>query len=247
MNRLIKFSAVALALGLSISVHAKPDTAFETKQLNLLNKASDLLDQGQLKQSLKLLKQVTDKMPKGWKPHQESANKVKIAYWDDEYADACKAKDESLSGKTVVDSRLSYSRAYYLQGYIEVERDNLAQAMIYINKGLALEPDSPRLHGEKGSIYLQMANNEAAVLERDMVLESTTGCVLDSDKAFSLFNKGVSLIDLNRLDEAETALKQSLEYGENPDVENELDYIAKIRSGEIKPTPASIQKTTQGD
>ncbi len=52
-------------------------------------------------------------------------------------------------------------------------------------------------------------------------------------RARLLRNKGVALIDLNRLDEAQTALNESIRLlPDNPQARNELQYIARLRAGQ---------------
>lgn len=124
----------------------------------------------------------------------------------------------------------SYSRAFYILGFMAVERDEWAVALEYIDKGLALELDHPLLLAEKAMIVSRMKRFEEAV---ELFMKAVDiPWALPYEKAKSLRGAAVVLIDMNRLDDAEELLRRSLEIEPDNQVAlGELRYITHLRGG----------------
>jgi tetratricopeptide (TPR) repeat protein len=199
---------------------------------SVLANAQTLMKQGKFDEARSSLKAMIGQMPAGWKAVTEKDNEALIAYWDRDRFLTCSTRDREQSGKKRVKwAQPSYSMAYYMLAYISVESRNMGEAMQYIDQGLALDPGHPMLLNEKAMILQQTARHEEAVRCFDEVLGSK-GCVLDYDKARALRGRGVSLIDLKRLDEAEQSFRESLKIApDNQLALRELQYISRIRSG----------------
>lgn len=180
-------------------------------------------------------------MPAGWKAVTETGDKVFAAYWDQEHFAACAAKDaESKGNKRVSWVQPSYSKAYYLLAYMAAESRDTVEAKRYIDKALELEPDHPTLLCEKGMILHLMGAHEESVGCYGAVIHSRR-CATNYERARALRGQGVSLIDLGRLDEAEKALKESLQIAPGDKIAlNELEYIRRIRSGASPNAPSVI-------
>ncbi len=118
--------------------------------------------------------------------------------------------------KSVMWTYPSYSKAYFLLAYLAVERSAFDEALDAVNKGLELESDHPKMLCEKGFILLCLSRPEEAL---ETYQRAPTARVLTSVpvKAEALRGQGFSLIQLNRLDEAEKALKDSLVLEPNSD------------------------------
>lgn len=190
-----------------------------------------------------LLKEI-EKMPSGWRVVSENDDVVKIAYWDKEHFSICSKKDAEIYGnKPVIWTSPSYSKTYYLLAYASIESKNTDEANMYINKALVLEPNNPMLLNEKGLILQHMGKHDAAVTSFDAVIESK-GCVTSHERARALRGKGVSLIDLSRLEEAVKMFFESLEIEpDNKIAKNELNYIYDIISGGMANQPIDTVKS----
>lgn len=137
----------------------------------------------------------------------------------------------------------SYSRAYYLIAYAYLELHDIQQADANLERGLQIEPDSIILLAEKGTLNQVAGKPEIAVTYFQKAIASK-GCALDVETGKAYRGLGVSLIDLERLDEAEKALYTSLQYSpNNPGALNELHYIDRLRSGKQKqPLSTELQQ-----
>jgi tetratricopeptide (TPR) repeat protein len=109
---------------------------------------------------------------------------------------------------------------------------------------LALEPDSVTILSEKGTLYQVSGHPDIAVAFFKKAIDSS-GCKMDRDIGKAYRGLGVSLIDLEKLDEAEKALYTSLKYSpDNKIAIGELNYIDKLRAGMSKqPLSDKLKKT----
>lgn len=104
--------------------------------------------------------------------------------------------------------------------------------------GLNLGDDRADLIAERGAALLGLQRWS------DMLADYNDGLKIDDldnlKKARMRRGRGLALIELGRLDEAEVAYKQSLEYEPNNALAlHELNYIARVRAG-AAPTPANV-------
>jgi Flp pilus assembly protein TadD len=113
-----------------------------------------------------------------------------------------------------------------------------------LDRALALEPDSPLILAEKGTLNQITGHPDIAVTFFQRAIGSKA-CKLDREWGKSYRGLGVSLIDLDKLDEAELALNTSLKYSpKNPTALGELNYIDKLRAGKPKqPISPDLIKT----
>jgi tetratricopeptide (TPR) repeat protein len=185
-----------------------------------------------LKKAESLLEQVVSFAPEGWKAFSERNDSIFCAFWDTVEMNRCIREQPD---RIVISSFPSYSRAYYLLGFIAVEKGNTERALVQLNKGLALQPDHPVILLEKAAVLSMRKQPEEAyecyVLAEKPHFASTLMII-----ARALRGQGVTLIDLNRLDEAEVCLQNSLKYEpDNKVAINEIGYIRRLRSGEAAP------------
>ena len=114
--------------------------------------------------------------------------------------------------------------------YIAIEELDYPTALVYLDRGLALEPDHPDLWHEKAFALSRLGQFEEA---RQSYLKQMDVRPWSSKLNTASAWRGVGnvLIDMNRLDEAEEALNKSrvLEPG-NENAQIELQYIAEMRS-----------------
>jgi tetratricopeptide (TPR) repeat protein len=125
----------------------------------------------------------------------------------------------------------AYPRAHYYLGFLYVKLKQFDRAIEFLNRGMALEPTNPKFVCEKAQALVQSGRRREA-LELFDTLADVNENVSAHDVAIARRGRGFALVELGRLDEAEAAFHSSLELEPgNPVAQNELDYIAHLRSG----------------
>jgi tetratricopeptide (TPR) repeat protein len=146
------------------------------------------------------------------------------------------AKSGSEKGKAVAVFN-TYGTAALLLGTLAVEKRQPEEALIWLERGLAFQPDNLALVTEKGSaLILQHRFAEAlAFYDAQPTIDLLAGLANPDGEARVQRSRGFCLTELNRLDEAEAAYTRSLEL--EPDhggAKAELAYIRKLRAGGAK-------------
>lgn len=192
--------------------------------------AQSLYDEGRAVDAVEELEQGVSEMPPDWSPVSESAELMQVAFWDsEEFLSYTNHVRTHGPHKKVIWVSPSYSKAYYLLAYICYEQDNFDDALELIDEGLALEPDHPLMLCERALTLNRLGRHEEA-LGWYLKAERARAWTPTSVKAKALRGQGVVLIDLGRLDEAESALKRSqLLEPDNEGARNELEYIVRLR------------------
>jgi tetratricopeptide (TPR) repeat protein len=212
---------------------AAPKSANEGVQgEHLVFQAEMLMHQGDFAKAKKILLSYVESIPANWQPRFVENGRQKIHYWDENTQKFCQKIDQEKSGMTV-DAIMgeSYSKAYFLLGFMAVEEKKYELANSYLDKALILEPDHPGLISEKAAILLNQQDFKLKESLYRRVLDSKH-CMADEERARAYRGLGVVLIDLQQLDEAEHALYESLKYeGNHPLAINELNYIDNLRNG----------------
>jgi len=132
---------------------------------------------------------------------------------------------------TIVNEQNTYAIASLLLGAYANETRNYEEALSWLDRGLALQPHNEYLVGEKAAAL--------AALRRPQEAYDLLRATYDDPQQPPTMNRarlqrmmGVNLIDLNRLDEAEAALNESIRIEpNNPIARQELEYIAQLRRG----------------
>ncbi|RLF44821.1 MAG: hypothetical protein DRN09_02630, partial [Thermoplasmata archaeon] len=213
---------------------------------NPLEQPELMIRQGQRSKAEKFLKGFVSNIPSNWKPIEESPDRVKIAFWDMDEFLAYKAYQEIKKiEKEVLWITPSYPKAFYLLGFIAVEREDWSNAMKYIDRGLKLEPDHPLLLCEKAMILSRMGRHGEAY-KLFMKASDSRSWAPANLRARALRGAGVALVDLRKLDEAEKLLKKCLELEpENVVAKNELAYIKHLQSGGVPTNRYDLASTAK--
>lgn len=133
------------------------------------------------------------------------------------------------AGASALDPRLYLTMGLMVGSYY-VEMHQNEKALAALDKGLIHHPTDPTTLGEKGVALQGMRRFEEALAAYDAGIAGEEGG--PNDQARLHRGRGVVLIDLKRIDEAEAALKKSLELQPgHPIALNELKYITEIRAG----------------
>ena len=131
----------------------------------------------------------------------------------------------------------TYGTAAFLLGTLAVEHRQAEEALVWLEKGLAFQPDNLMLVTEKGSaLILQHRFVEAlAFYDARPPMDMLDILANPDGEARIERSRGFCLTELNRLDEAEAAYLKSLEL--EPDhggAKAELTYIRKLKAGGAK-------------
>jgi len=241
---IIKAIGFLICVSLVSCNSVKPNSGAKSAIADPTDNANELMSQGKFLESISLLEPYVASMPAGWKAREETGNKITIHYWDQGEFAQCFVTDALASKKVEAVWDGSYSRAYYMLAFNYLELKDAKKANDNLDRGLALEPDSAIILGEKGTLYQMTGQPDAAVTFFQKAID-TKGCKSDRDIGKAYRGLGISLIDLEKLEEAETALYSSLKYSpDNKIAIGELNYIDKLRGGKPKqPLSTELQKT----
>lgn len=126
------------------------------------------------------------------------------------------------------------------------EMKQYEEALGYLDRGHAMQPEDPLVVLERASALNALHRQAEAAASLKAYLESGD-TLLAFHRASVMRNLGVALIDLDRLDEAEAMLKDSIKAdSDNPIARQELEYIKKLRAG-ARPTSIQLQTRKQYD
>lgn len=190
--------------------------------------ATTLMGEMRLDEAKTLLEQALAEKPADWRPVRTDGEDESRYFWDmAEFLAYC-AEAPEKEGR-VFWLHGSYSRACYLLAYIAIEERDPRAAFQALQRGLELEPDHPHLWCEMGHL-LQLLRRHEDALQCYQRAETVRPWASPQQKGRALRGQGINLIDLGRLDEAEAALKRSLEVEpDNQNAVHELGYIAHLR------------------
>ena len=136
----------------------------------------------------------------------------------------------------------AYPRAHYFLGFVYVAVARPADALGVLERGRELEPSNPLFNFEIAQALLRSGQAENALAFYDSVSE--VGPHVSATKlAIAKRGRGAALIELKRLDEAQNAFRESLEFEPNNALAlNELVYIEQLKMG-LPATPGNLQVT----
>jgi tetratricopeptide (TPR) repeat protein len=143
-------------------------------------------------------------------------------------------------GKSIVQRANTYADVFLILGSHYNEARNGQEAIAWLDRGLALQPSNQLLISEKvASLQVLHRHDQAVALLQGALDNPELALTLDRSRFLRLL--GINLIDLERLDEAEAALNESIRLNaDNPIACNELAYIAELRAGARRTAPSDI-------
>ncbi|MGR4864399.1 tetratricopeptide repeat protein [Caulobacter sp. LARHSG274] len=150
---------------------------------------------------------------------------------------------EAREGKGVAVAFNTYGVAALMLGSRGVSLGQPQEALTWLERGLAFQPDNLMLVTEKGmALALQRRFAEALAFYDAQPPQDPLARPVDPNGPARLLRaRGYCLIELGRLDEAEAAYKASLEL--EPDhggAKNELAYIRDARAGKPPQQPGQL-------
>jgi tetratricopeptide (TPR) repeat protein len=203
----------------------------ESLDAKKVDAAVELIPQGRLQQADALLEEVCRRTPTDWQ----------------ERCELDVGRQENAKEQRKVTWRANaYPRAWHYRGFLAVKQQRPADAMAFLDRALQLQPRHPVPRLEKARACAMMGDHAAAITLYDEVLalwDEIHGRI----RAVALRGRGVQLIDLKRLDEAERVLRDSLKLEPNSEVAlNELEYIRELRAGGQAQGTESVATTVSG-
>jgi tetratricopeptide (TPR) repeat protein len=137
----------------------------------------------------------------------------------------------SAKHKNVVQAPNTYVDAMLMLGLHFNEVRQYDEGLAWLDRGLALQPRFWPLILERAASLMALGRNaEAAASLQGALNDQRMSPTLDRARFTRVL--GVALIELDRLDEAEAALNESIRLQpDNPGARNELAYIAQLRAG----------------
>lgn len=150
---------------------------------------------------------------------------------------------EGQPGKTVSVSFNTYGIAALMLGSRAVSLQQPQEALVWLDRGLAFQPDNLMLVTEKGmALTMQRRFAEALALYDAQPPQDPLAEPVDPNGMARIQRaRGYCLVELGRLDDAEAAYNKSLEL--EPDhggAKAELDYIRKARAGTSPSQPLTV-------
>lgn len=192
-------------------------------------RADELILDGRSAEARTVLETALQEMPEGWTPRWDDDAFLNIAFWNLEEFFACNDHEIKRMTKSISWVGESYSRAWYQLAVVASKEKRFENALFCIDCGIELEPDHPELWSEKGYLLGRLKRHQEA-FDCYVRAASVRDWAPPSQTARALRGQGVQLVDLDRLDEAEDALRRSLELEpESETAHNELGYIADVR------------------
>jgi len=201
----------------------------ESADSKAVDRAAGLLQSGSGEEAKRILQDVCSRCPQHYEHEYVEGNTRYVTFWDmDEFMEyaATRPKD---SAELVLWIRSAYPRACYYLGYLLIDHGEFQEAIEWLDKGRAMEPQNPRFLLESGMAYGRMKDHQRSLDCYLQVLDLPS--VPAKQRAVALRQIGVQLIDLGRLDEAERRLRESLDLEPgNANAEKELTYIRQLLS-----------------
>jgi tetratricopeptide (TPR) repeat protein len=193
-------------------------------------RADELIVASRYVEAQALLEAALTGMPKDWTPTRDETDFLVVAFWNqEEFLAYTDHKAQHLT-KSIMWVSESYSKAWYQLAITHSKQGHFEEALFSIDCGLRLESDHPEFWNEKAYLFGRLKRHQES-LDCYRRAASARDWAPSQQVARALRGQGVQLVDLNRLDEAEAALRSSLELEPDSEVaRNELGYIEGLRS-----------------
>lgn len=195
-----------------------------------LLKVEEMIRRGKFREAERVLETFAKELPETPPTLKPSERYLEGCFWDsDEFFKFVQDNRATLQ-QSLVWNEMPPAKAFYWLAYIAYEWGDLKQALRYIDEGLALDPARPQMLCEKAEILKGLRQFDAS-LECYREVAASAGWVPDKERARAYRGLGYVLIEMRKLDEAESSLRESLKI--EPDNEtalHELRYIEDLRA-----------------
>lgn len=192
-----------------------------------LTEAEKLLREEYFDKAENLLRKSIEEMPVGWKPLKKAEIDTRYFWNQQEFINFTEYHRPNVN--SFLWSFPSYSKAHYLIAFILSEQGMFREALHEINRGLILEADHPKLLSEKAFIYAKLGDDEKSLYFYEMAATARPW-ITAQEKSRYLRDKAVTLMNLDRLDEAEKTLSKSQSLDpDNKELEKDFDFLKELR------------------
>jgi Flp pilus assembly protein TadD len=219
-----------------------PDASQEALDAEQVEMAMSLIVDERFAEAERLLADVASRAPATYELMLVNGTQLDIKFWD--LSDflhyvVWQQKHGVERGITWIPS--AYPKAFYYLGFLRVKQGRYLEATSYLDQGERLEPTNPNFRLERAQAISRMGRFQDALAHYQQVRElgpHTSAKHL----GLALRGEGFALIELQRLDEAETCFRHSQEFDpESPVAANELAYIDELRRGKRRATTEIVQ------
>lgn len=234
MGKMLLMFVLCLGPMFGAAAESIDDTKADSVQRERLTRAQELVDAKRLQEAIVLLDQIlvhyTERYPEGetrWYVARDQTET--LAYLVHTAAE----HDRGGSGQDASVLYGSWADAYFLKGYALVELERNAEAKVALEHAIRLSPYNSNYSAELGHIY-QVEQNWEKAYELFATAEDSVAFSLPNQKVMEATRakRGLAyaLIEMGRLDEAESKLEECLKLDKNDQrAKQELEYLRKLR------------------
>ncbi len=224
-----------------------PVDEIEVQDARIVDRAIQVLHQLDLAECERLLQAVIANTPANYMHEFEQDGSRYVKFWDREEFTAHSTMGTPDQAAHLVWLPNAYPRAHYYMAYVCVERRQPHDALRWLDAAIKLEPAQPQLQLEKALVLARLRQHGTALDLYQRVLEDTA-VLAPRLRAMALRGRGLQLIELGRLDEAEQSFQESLTIDpDSPVALKELEYIQHLRcGGEAAPLETAAWPSVQG-
>jgi tetratricopeptide (TPR) repeat protein len=200
---------------------------------DLVDAAVECLIKKDLMTAESLLLDVISRTPENYSVARRSGDQQVIEFWDQlafvHYVTW--SQKEDAPKESIRWEPNAYPRAYYYLGFLSVKRKQFTRALEFLEKGQKLEPTNPKFILEKAQALVISGRKKEGIALYDE-LKEVGPHVTTRDLAIAERGRGFALIELDELDQAESAFIRSLKLEPNNEIAiAELQYIEHLRQG----------------
>jgi tetratricopeptide (TPR) repeat protein len=204
-------------------------TGIERADAERVVEALTHLRNGNRSEAERTLREVCSRCPDSYEYEFTTDGTRHLKFWDVNEFMAYVAAHGQERAENIVWWPSAYPRACYHLAFLLVEKRDFAGAIGWLQKGRSMEPRNPRFLLELGVAHAQLQAYEQSYDCYRQAYELASDSALQ--RAVALRGMGVQLINLERLDEAEARLRESLSIDrDNESAKHELEYIGQLRS-----------------
>jgi len=205
-------------------------TEIEKADAKKVDQALDHLNEKDISLAEALLRDVCSRCPNEYVYDYIINGSRYIKFWSAaEFTEYVAIRGEDNAQQTVFWILSAYPRACFYLAYVLVDKHDLEEALQWLNRGMTMEPQNPNFLLEMGVVYAHMKKPQRSF----NCYQEAFGLpnLPNLKRAAVLRGMGIQLMDLNRLDEAEGHLMESLELEpDNPTAKQELLYLSNLRT-----------------
>jgi tetratricopeptide (TPR) repeat protein len=204
----------------------------ESTDARLVDEAILALGKGDLATAERLIQDVVSRTPADYRNEREEKGTLTVRFWDrDDFLRFGLRHAARKDGRALAWAPNAYPRAHYYLGFLRFEQGDYPSALAALDAGLRLEKN-PNFALEKARVLSAMGEPESALALLEDLIPQLDESSSPKLRALALRAKGGTLIELDRLDDAEASYFDALKLEpESAVAKNQLAYIVARRRG----------------